>query len=129
MVLFISVLLLRSSGVLFEGVELMKERFAKLLLGGDMSGGGKGVCTALAISNAITNLAAVSNGRPFVRQEEKWWLPCPKVRLVGCLRMLGRGSSSVEIVLTKFSRLLWQLIPVSLLRWRFLMFTWSLCLR
>ncbi|XP_021754868.1 rop guanine nucleotide exchange factor 1-like isoform X3 [Chenopodium quinoa] len=39
------------------GVELMKERFAKLLLGGDMSGGGKGVCTALAISNAITNLA------------------------------------------------------------------------
>ncbi|KAJ7515072.1 hypothetical protein O6H91_23G070000 [Diphasiastrum complanatum] len=39
-------------------VELMKERFAKLLLGEDMSGGGKGVCTALAISNAITNLSA-----------------------------------------------------------------------
>lgn len=37
--------------------ELMKERFAKLLLGEDMSGGGKGVSTALAISNAITNLA------------------------------------------------------------------------
>ncbi|XP_058099800.1 rop guanine nucleotide exchange factor 1-like [Magnolia sinica] len=36
-------------------VEMMKERFAKLLLGEDMSGGGKGVCTALAISNAITN--------------------------------------------------------------------------
>ena len=35
----------------------MKERFAKLLLGEDMSGGGKGVCTALAISNAITNLS------------------------------------------------------------------------
>lgn len=35
----------------------MKERFAKLLLGEDMSGGGKGVSTALAISNAITNLA------------------------------------------------------------------------
>lgn len=34
----------------------MKERFAKLLLGEDMSGSGKGVCTALAISNAITNL-------------------------------------------------------------------------
>lgn len=41
-------------------VELMKERFAKLLLGEDMSGGGKGVCTALAISNAITNLAGKS---------------------------------------------------------------------
>lgn len=37
--------------------ELMKERFAKLLLGEDMSGGGKGVSTAMAISNAITNLA------------------------------------------------------------------------
>lgn len=37
-------------------IEMMKERFAKLLLGEDMSGSGKGVCTALAISNAITNL-------------------------------------------------------------------------
>ncbi|XP_071717324.1 rop guanine nucleotide exchange factor 1-like [Rutidosis leptorrhynchoides] len=39
-------------------IEMMKEKFAKLLLGEDMSGGGKGVCTALAISNAITNLSA-----------------------------------------------------------------------
>lgn len=39
-----------------EKYDLMKERFAKLLLGEDMSGGGKGVCTAVAISNAITNL-------------------------------------------------------------------------
>ncbi|GAB2292263.1 hypothetical protein Dimus_026512 [Dionaea muscipula] len=38
--------------------DLMKERFAKLLLGEDMSGGGKGVPSALALSNAITNLAA-----------------------------------------------------------------------
>ncbi|KAF8106387.1 hypothetical protein N665_0141s0010 [Sinapis alba] len=36
----------------------MKDRFAKLLLGEDMSGGGKGVSSALALSNAITNLAA-----------------------------------------------------------------------
>uniref|UniRef100_A0A803N1N1 PRONE domain-containing protein n=1 Tax=Chenopodium quinoa TaxID=63459 RepID=A0A803N1N1_CHEQI len=42
---------------MFTVVELMKERFANLLLGEDISGGGKGVCTALAISNAITNLA------------------------------------------------------------------------
>lgn len=35
----------------------MKERFAKLLLGEDMSGGGKGVSSALALSNAFTNLA------------------------------------------------------------------------
>ncbi|KAG6500832.1 hypothetical protein ZIOFF_040689 [Zingiber officinale] len=39
-------------------MELMKDRFAKLLLGEDMSGGGKGVSSALALSNAITNLAA-----------------------------------------------------------------------
>ncbi len=37
----------------------MKERFAKLLLGEDMSGGGKGVSSALALSNAITNLAGM----------------------------------------------------------------------
>ncbi|EEF46446.1 rop guanine nucleotide exchange factor 12 [Ricinus communis] len=39
-------------------MEQMKERFAKLLLGEDMSGGGKGVSSALALSNATTNLAA-----------------------------------------------------------------------
>ncbi|XAR67707.1 hypothetical protein NMG60_11002583 [Bertholletia excelsa] len=38
--------------------ELVMERFSKLLLGEDMSGGGKGVSSALALSNAITNLAA-----------------------------------------------------------------------
>ncbi|CAN1775134.1 Rop guanine nucleotide exchange factor 12 [Linum perenne] len=39
-------------------MDQMKERFSKLLLGEDMSGGGKGVSSALALSNAITNLAA-----------------------------------------------------------------------
>lgn len=38
---------------------MMKERYAKLLLGEDMSGSGKGVCTALAISNAVTNLCGM----------------------------------------------------------------------
>jgi hypothetical protein len=32
-------------------MELMKEKYTKLLLGKDMSGGGKGVCTAVAITN------------------------------------------------------------------------------
>lgn len=41
-------------------MELMKEKFARLLLGEDMSGGGKGVSSALALSNAITNLAGIS---------------------------------------------------------------------
>lgn len=40
-------------------MELIKERFAKLLLGEDMSGTGKGVSSALALSNAITNLAGI----------------------------------------------------------------------
>ncbi|KAJ1284746.1 hypothetical protein BS78_03G228700 [Paspalum vaginatum] len=39
-------------------LDLVKEKFAKLLLGEDMSGTGKGVSSALALSNAITNLAA-----------------------------------------------------------------------
>ncbi|KAK9666119.1 hypothetical protein RND81_14G161700 [Saponaria officinalis] len=43
---------------LLKDMEMMKDRFAKLLLGEDMSGGGKGVSSALALSNAITNLAA-----------------------------------------------------------------------
>ncbi|PKA55002.1 Rop guanine nucleotide exchange factor 2 [Apostasia shenzhenica] len=44
-------------------LDLMRERFSKLLLGEDMSGGGKGVCSAVAISNAITNLYATVFGQ------------------------------------------------------------------
>lgn len=40
---------------------MIKDKFAKLLLGEDMSGGGKGVASALALSNAITNLAGNFN--------------------------------------------------------------------
>lgn len=43
---------------LLNEMDQMKEKFAKLLLGEDMSGGGTGVSSALALSNAITNLAA-----------------------------------------------------------------------
>ncbi|KAI7733634.1 hypothetical protein M8C21_028577 [Ambrosia artemisiifolia] len=42
---------------------MMKERFAKLLLGEDMSGSGKGVSTAVTVSNAITNLYASMFGQ------------------------------------------------------------------
>ncbi|XP_062200964.1 rop guanine nucleotide exchange factor 3-like [Phragmites australis] len=45
-----------------DELELVKERFSKLLLGEDMSGGSKGICTAVAISNAITNLYATVFG-------------------------------------------------------------------
>ncbi|CAN1793417.1 Rop guanine nucleotide exchange factor 3 [Linum perenne] len=44
-------------------LEMMKERFSKLLLGEDMSGNGKGVCTAVTISNSITNLYATVFGQ------------------------------------------------------------------
>ncbi|KAJ8443491.1 hypothetical protein Cgig2_016974 [Carnegiea gigantea] len=48
----------KEPGKPLSDIDLMKEKFAKLLLGEDMSGGGKGVSSALALSNAITNLAA-----------------------------------------------------------------------
>ncbi|KAH8948413.1 hypothetical protein BDL97_11G092600 [Sphagnum fallax] len=59
-------------------VEMMKEKFAKLLLGEDMSGGAKGVCTAMAISNAITNLSASVFGQlwrlePFTPEQRAMW--------------------------------------------------------
>ncbi|CAL1372898.1 unnamed protein product [Linum trigynum] len=67
----------RGDGDLSE-VEMMMERFAKLLLGEDMSGSGKGVCTALAISNAITNLSATVFGElwrlePLATQKKSMW--------------------------------------------------------
>lgn len=43
----------------YSDVEAMKERFSKLLLGEDVTGGCKGVQTALALSNAITHLASM----------------------------------------------------------------------
>lgn len=59
-------------------IEMMKERFSKLLLGEDMSGSGKGVCTALAISNAITNLCATIFGQlwrlePLPPEKKSMW--------------------------------------------------------
>ncbi|KAL9231395.1 hypothetical protein vseg_006629 [Gypsophila vaccaria] len=59
-------------------MEMMKERFAKLLLGEDMSGSGKGVCSALAISNAITNLCATIFGQlwrlePLSLEKKSMW--------------------------------------------------------
>ncbi|XP_020267397.1 rop guanine nucleotide exchange factor 7-like [Asparagus officinalis] len=58
--------------------DMMKERFSKLLLGEDMSGCGKGVCAALAISNAITNLCATLFGQlwrlePIPPEKKSMW--------------------------------------------------------
>ncbi|KAJ7950235.1 putative Rop guanine nucleotide exchange factor [Quillaja saponaria] len=59
-------------------IEMMKERFSKLLLGEDMSGCGNGVSTALAISNAITNLCATLFGQlwrlePLSTEKKAMW--------------------------------------------------------
>lgn len=59
-------------------IDLMVKRFAKLLLGEDMSGSGKGVCAALAISNAITNLCGTVFGQlwrlePMSQEKKSMW--------------------------------------------------------
>ncbi|XP_022858099.1 rop guanine nucleotide exchange factor 7-like [Olea europaea var. sylvestris] len=69
---------LEKQGSSLSEVAMMKERFSKLLLGEDMSGCGNGVCTALAISNAITNLCATLFGQigrlePLPTQKKLMW--------------------------------------------------------
>ncbi|XP_039773453.1 rop guanine nucleotide exchange factor 3-like isoform X3 [Panicum virgatum] len=59
-------------------LQLIKERFSKLLLGEDMSGSGKGVSTSVAISNAITNLYATVFGschrlEPLPAEKRSMW--------------------------------------------------------
>ena len=54
-----------SYSVHFSDVEVMKERFSKLLLGEDVTGGKKGLSSASALSNAITNLAGLARIRVF----------------------------------------------------------------
>uniref|UniRef100_A0A1J3C8V6 Rop guanine nucleotide exchange factor 1 n=1 Tax=Noccaea caerulescens TaxID=107243 RepID=A0A1J3C8V6_NOCCA len=94
--------------------EMMKERFAKLLLGEDMSGGGKGVCTALAISNAITNLSATVFGElwrlePLAPQKKAmWrreleWLLCVSDSIVELIPSIQQfpGGGTYEIMETR----------------------------
>ncbi|KAH7438110.1 hypothetical protein KP509_04G001800 [Ceratopteris richardii] len=95
-------------------METMKERFAKLLLGEDLSGGGKGVSSALAISNAITNLSAsvfgelyrvepLSNERKIRWKREIGWLlsVCDHiVEFVPSSQTLEDGSIR-EVMVTK----------------------------
>ncbi|XP_010266083.1 PREDICTED: rop guanine nucleotide exchange factor 1-like [Nelumbo nucifera] len=95
-------------------VEMMKERFAKLLLGEDMSGGGKGVCTALAISNAITNLSATVFGELWRLEplaplkmamwcREMEWLLCVSDSIVELIPSLQEfpGGGTFEVMVTR----------------------------
>ncbi|XP_060219256.1 rop guanine nucleotide exchange factor 12-like [Lycium barbarum] len=95
-------------------MELMKEKFAKLLLGEDMSGGGKGVSSALALSNAITNLAASVFGEmkrlePMpAERKAKWkkeigWLLSVTdhiVEFVPC-KQTSKDGTNMEVMVTK----------------------------
>lgn len=93
---------------------MMKERFAKLLLGEDFSGGSKGSHTALTISNAITKLSVAIFGdlwrlEPLCQESKlKWqremeWLvsPCDYiVELVPSAQSLQDGTT-VEVMASK----------------------------
>ncbi|KAH9617595.1 hypothetical protein KSS87_005852 [Heliosperma pusillum] len=95
-------------------VEAMKEKFSKLLLGEDVTGGRKGKTSALAISNAITNLAASVYGElwklePVAEEgKAKWikemnWLVSPANYMVELVpaKQSGTNGSTFEIMTPK----------------------------
>ncbi|KAK7291473.1 hypothetical protein RIF29_06642 [Crotalaria pallida] len=95
-------------------MDMMKERFAKLLLGEDMSGAGNGVSSALALSNAITNLAAsvfgeqsklepmTSERKARWRKEIEWLLSVTDhvVEFVPS-QQIAKDGSTMEIMTTR----------------------------
>ncbi|CAL0332524.1 unnamed protein product [Lupinus luteus] len=95
-------------------MDMMKERFAKLLLGEDMSGAGNGVSSALALSNAITNLAAsvfgeISKLEPMTSERKaRWrkeieWLLSVTDHIVEFVpsQQIGKDGTSMEIMTTR----------------------------
>ncbi|KAM0880961.1 hypothetical protein ACQ4PT_033239 [Festuca glaucescens] len=96
--------------------EIVREKFSKLLLGEDMSGTGKGVSSALALSNAITNLAASVFGeqrrlQPMApEQKARWtkeidWLLSVADHIVEFVpsRQVSDDGSTMEDYLDSFS--------------------------
>ncbi|CAG7890101.1 unnamed protein product [Brassica rapa] len=94
--------------------EQMKEKFAKLLLGEDMSGGGEGVSSALALSNAITNLSASAFGEQRRLEpisddrKERWrreigWLLSVTDHIVefSPTQQTNKDGSSIEVMTTR----------------------------
>lgn len=95
-------------------MQMMKEKFAKLLLGEDMSGGGKGVSSAMALSNAITNLAASVFGEqkrlePMAPEtKQRWrkeidWLLSVTDHIVEFVpsKQRSKDGSNMEIMVTR----------------------------
>ncbi|WVZ74031.1 hypothetical protein U9M48_022261 [Paspalum notatum var. saurae] len=117
-------------------IENMKEKFAKLLLGDDSSGGARGVCTALALSNGIINLSATVFGElwklePLCEEKKiRWrkemdWLLSPTTYMVelvptkqsgadGCMFeiMTPKARSDVHVNLPALQKLDAMLIEV-----------------
>ncbi|KAL8063744.1 hypothetical protein ABFX02_01G046700 [Erythranthe guttata] len=98
----------------FSDFETMKEKFAKLLLGEDITGGTKGTSTALALSNAITNLAASVFGELWKlepldeERKSKWrremeWLLSPTNYMVELVpaKQNGANGRTLEIMTPK----------------------------
>ncbi|KAJ0970949.1 hypothetical protein J5N97_018908 [Dioscorea zingiberensis] len=95
-------------------VDTMKERFAKLLLGEDVSGGAHGISTALALSNAITNLSVSVFGELWKleplseERKSRWrreidWLLFPTNYMVELVpaKQNGANGRMLEIMTTK----------------------------
>ncbi|KAG9141105.1 hypothetical protein Leryth_001611 [Lithospermum erythrorhizon] len=106
-------------------MNLVKEKFAKLLLGEDMSGGGKGVSSALALSNAITNLAASVFGEirklePMSEdRKERWkkeihWLLSVSCHIVEFVpsKQTSKDGTTMEVMMTKQRKDLLVNIPI-----------------
>ncbi|KAM0921925.1 hypothetical protein ACQ4PT_006525 [Festuca glaucescens] len=104
--------------------EIVREKFSKLLLGEDMSGTGKGVSSALALSNAITNLAASVFGeqrrlQPMApEQKARWtkeidWLLSVADHIVEFVpsRQVSDDGSTMEVMITQQRKDLQMNIP------------------
>ncbi|KAL6549758.1 hypothetical protein OROMI_020246 [Orobanche minor] len=98
----------------FPDVETMKEKFGKLLLGEDVTGGAKGVSASLALSNAITTLAASIFGELWKLEplpedrKSKWrremeWLLSPTNLMVELVpaKQNGANGRTLEIMTPK----------------------------
>ncbi|KAL5202488.1 hypothetical protein ABZP36_013440 [Zizania latifolia] len=104
--------------------EMVRDKFSKLLLGEDMSGTGKGVSSALALSNAITNLAASVFGeqrrlQPMAAdQKARWrkeidWLLSVTDHIVEFVpsKQVSEDGTSMEIMITQQRQDLQMNIP------------------
>ncbi|XP_024986701.1 rop guanine nucleotide exchange factor 14-like [Cynara cardunculus var. scolymus] len=103
-----------SCAVQISDMKIMKEKFAKLLLGEDSTGGRKGHSSALALSNAITKLAGAVFGELWKLEplpedrKNKWrremeWLLAPTNYMVELVpaKQYGANGRTLEIMRPK----------------------------